>query len=344
MNFPCPVHALGQRWLGLYGLSPRLWQWSHQNAGRFDGIVTHGVWNFPNLAVRSAARKAGTKYGVFIHGALDPWFNKRYPFKHLKKLLYWPLQYAVLRDALGVFFTTDSERDLAATSFRPNRWNSVVVPCVINEPEGNPAVQTRTFYDSIPALRGRRFLLFLSRIQQKKGCDLLIQAFAQVASSNPDLDLVMAGPDQVGWLQTLQEMAANLGIAHRVHWPGLLSGDTKWGAFRAADAFILPSHQENFGIAVVESLAAGRPVLISNQINIWRDIEREGVGLVDDDSFEGTLSLLSRWLALPKPARDAMAERCHPAFVSRFSSRSRGSADFLNRRFLLAEPLDSTLV
>jgi len=338
-DFPCPAHALGQRWLGRFGFSPRLWRWLHQNAGRFDGIVMQGIWIFPNLAVRSAARKAGVEYGVFVHGALDPWFNKRYPLKHLKKLLYWPLQYPVLRDALGVFFTCDAERDLAATSFRPNRWKSVVVPYVIGEPEGNPTLQTQTFYERFPALRGRRFLLFLSRIQQKKGCDLLIQAFAHVASSNPDLDLVMAGPDQVGWQQTLEQMAADLGIAHRVYWPGMLSGDLKWGAFREADAFILPSHQENFGIAVVESLAVGRPVLISNQINIWQDVEREGVGLVDDDSLEGTLRLLSRWLSLPRPERDAMADRCQPAFVSRFSSR--GSADFLNRRFLLAELLDS---
>jgi len=85
-----PVHALGQRWLGRFGLSPRLWRWLRQNASRFDGIVMNGIWVFPDVAVRAAARHAGKPYAVFPHGALDPWFNKKYPLKHLKKLLYWP--------------------------------------------------------------------------------------------------------------------------------------------------------------------------------------------------------------------------------------------------------------
>jgi glycosyltransferase involved in cell wall biosynthesis len=334
-DYPCPVHALGQRWLGRFGLSPAFWRWLHRNASRFDGIVMHGIWIFPNLAVRAAARKAGVDYGVFVHGALDPWFNKRYPLKHLKKLLYWPLQYPVLRDARAAIFTTPSERDLAATSFSPSQWNSVIIPYAIGEPEGDPAAQIAAFYQKIPALRDRRYLLFLSRIQQKKGCDLLIQAFARIAPLQPDLDLVMAGPDQVGWQQTLRTMAQELGIADRVHWPGMLSGDVKWGAFRAAEAFILPSHQENFGIAVVESLAVGRPVLISNQINIWEDVEREGVGLVETDTLEGTEQLIRRWLALPAEQRNAMAARCEGVFSSRFSSK--GSAELLNRMLMPAD-------
>ena len=116
-----PVHALGQRWLGRFGLSPRLWRWLHQNASRFDGIVMNGIWVFPDVAVRASALRSGKPYAVFPHGALDPWFNRKYPLKHLKKLLYWPFQYPVLRDARAVLFTTATERDLASTSFRPNR-------------------------------------------------------------------------------------------------------------------------------------------------------------------------------------------------------------------------------
>jgi hypothetical protein len=86
-----PVHALGQRWLGRFGLSPRLWRWLHGNASRFDGIVMNGLWIFPDIAVRAAARRSGRPYAVFPHGALDPWFNKKYPLKRLKKMIYWPL-------------------------------------------------------------------------------------------------------------------------------------------------------------------------------------------------------------------------------------------------------------
>ncbi|MFZ0692016.1 MAG: glycosyltransferase, partial [Acidobacteriaceae bacterium] len=316
---PFPVHALGQRWLGRFGLSPRLWRWLRQNASRFDGIVMNGIWVFPDVAVRAAARRSGKPYAVFPHGALDPWFNKKYPLKHLKKLLYWPFQYPVLRDARAVLFTTAIERDLASTSFRPNHWNSLPVSYGISEPGGDHPLQIESFLSSVPQLRDRRYLLFMSRLHEKKGCDLLLHAFIRLAAEFPQIDLVIAGPDQVGLQGKLQQIAAEKKLADRVHWPGMLTGDRKWGALRAADAFVLPSHQENFGIVVAESLAAGRPVLISNQVNIWPDIQADGAGLVDDDTLEGTERLLRRWLELPPVERAAMATRAHACFAMRYS-------------------------
>ena len=339
-KIPCPVHALGPSFIGRYGFSPRLWRWLHANAHRFDGIVMNGIWTFPDLAVRSAAHRAQKPYGIFAHGALDPWFNRTYPFKHFKKILYWPIQYAVLRDARAVFFTSETERDLAEASFSPNRWHSVVVPYGINDPEerrraseeridtgderrtessGGPAEQKEAFYRAVPELRGRRYLLFLARIHEKKGCDLLLRAFANTAASVPDVDLVIAGPDKSGLKAKLQRLAEKLGIAGRVHWPGLLGGEIKWGAIRACDAFVLPSHQENFGIAVVEALAVGRPVLISDQVNIWKNIEADAVGLVDQDTLEGTERLLRRWFNLPTAEREAMAARAQDSFVRRYA-------------------------
>jgi glycosyltransferase involved in cell wall biosynthesis len=266
---------------------------------------------------------------------LDPWFNRKYPLKHLKKLLYWPLQHAVLHDAEAVFFTTEAERDLAKTSFRPSNWKSVVVPYGINDPEGrggDATEQIAAFYRRLPELRGRRYLLFLARIHEKKGCDLLLQAFAQTADSVPDVDLVIAGPDQEGMQAKLQRLAEKHGIAARVHWPGLIGGDLKWGAIRACDAFVLPSHQENFGVAVVECLAVGRPVLISNQVNIWAAIESDGVGLVDDDTLEGAQRLLRRWFELPAAERDAMAARARGSFIARFAMKRAAVA--INRVFV----------
>ncbi len=247
------------------------------------------------------------------------WFNKKYPLKHLKKLLYWPLQYPVLRDARAVLFTTATERDLAATSFRPHRWNGIPVAYGISQPTGDPAAQIQAFHAKFPELAGRRYLLFMSRLHEKKGCDLLVGAFGRLAANFPDVDLVIAGPDQVRLQGKLQEVAARNGIDTRVHWPGMLSGDLKWGALRSAEAFVLPSHQENFGIAVVESLAAGRPVLISNQVNIWPDIQTDGAGLVDDDTLEGTERLLRRWLELPSAEREAIAAHAFPCFSKRYS-------------------------
>lgn len=325
----CPVFALNQSYLGRFSYSPRLWRWLKANAGRFDGIVMNGIWSYPGVAVRLTARRAGRPYGVFTHGALDPWFNRRYPLKHAKKLAYWPIQYAVLRDAFAVFFTTSTERDLAKTSFRPNDWKSMVVPYGIvgpRESHGGPRGQVEEFYRKMPRLRGRRYLLFLARIHEKKGCDLLLKAFAELANSVPDVDVVMAGPDQEGKQARLRAMAERLGIGRRVHWPGLITGDVKWGALRACEAFILPSHQENLGISVVEALSVGRPVLLTYPVNIWPEIKNEGVGLADEDTLEGILRLLRSWFALPESERAAMAERAQPCFASRFSMKQAAVA------------------
>jgi glycosyltransferase involved in cell wall biosynthesis len=265
-------------------------------------------------------------YVVFTHGMLDPWFKRQYPAKHLKKYLYWPAQYWVLHNAETVMFTSTLERDLAPRSFWPHSWKSFVVPYGTGEPPTNIGAQAEAWFGRIPALRGRRYLLFLSRIHEKKGCDLLIEAFARVAEKYPEVDLVIAGPDQVGLQAKLQKQAKDLGIASRVHWPGLLTGDAKWGAVRNCEAFILPSHQENFGVVVAEPLACGRPVLISNQVNIWPEIEQERVGLVAPDTLAGTEELISRWLALPDADRNAMIARTSEVFRRRYSMRSSAVA------------------
>lgn len=318
-NIPYVVHALGLGKLGNFKLSFRLWSWLHEHATRFDGIVVHGVWSFANLAVGMAARRSAVPFLIFPHGSLDPWFCKSYPIKGAGKRLYWPLQRAVLRDAAAVVFTSETERDLAAKGFPRRDWNSAVAPIGICEPEGEPQTQSEHFYKQLPALRNRRYLLSLARICEKKGCDLLIRAFAKVAQLEPTLDVVIAGPDEGGLRAKLQRHALACDIAHRVHWPGILQGDAKWGALRNAEAFILPSHQENFGIAIVQALAVGRPVLISNQVNIWTTIDADKAGFVDDDSEIGTLRLIERWLRLTEVERRLMSVRAYECFGRHFS-------------------------
>jgi glycosyltransferase involved in cell wall biosynthesis len=149
-------------------------------------------------------------------------------------------------------------------------------------------------------------ILFLGRIHEKKGCDLLLRAWKEVLSSGmrniSDIHLVMAGPADHAYGAEMKELAGKLGIGTRVTWTGMITGDLKWGSLRAADAFILPSHQENFGVSVVEALACGVPVLISNKVNIWREIEEDNAGLVENDDLGGhdpvarTLVRSSRWL------------------------------------------------
>ena len=320
-RYPFQVVAMGPARF-TYGYNRRLLQWLRAHAGSYDGVVVEGVWQYNGVAVRAAAR-GRVPYLVFTHGMLDPWFQQTYPFKHLKKYLYWfAAQYSVLHDAFRVVFTTDQERELATKSFWPHTWRSVVVPLGTNRPGGDPTQQKEAFYAACPDARGRRFLLFLGRIHRKKGCDLLIEAFARVAELDPGMDIVVAGPDQVALQAKLVHLAAERGVGNRVHWPGMLQGDAKWGAFYAAEAFVLPSHQENFGIAIAEAIACSKPVLISNKVNIWHYVTEDGVGLVDEDTVEGTERMLRSWFMMSEADKQAMSARTEASFDRRFSMRN----------------------
>jgi len=257
---------------------------------------------------------------MFVHGALDPWFKRTYPLKHIKKWLYWPwAEYRVLRDAQAVLFTCDAERVLARKSFWLYRANEAVVDFGIPVPVGDPHGQREGFFRMYPATRNKRLLLLLSRIHPKKGCDLLIEAFAKVAGRNPELHLVMAGPDQEGWQQKLMDLAKAHGMADRITWTGMLTGDIKWGAFHAADVFVLPSHSENFGIVVAEALACSLPVLITDKVNIWREIMQDGAGFAEPDTIEGTVALLERWLGLSADELHQMRIRARACFEDRYN-------------------------
>ncbi len=313
------IHALGKG-KGTYGYSKSLMPWLEQNVKKYDKVIIHGLWQYHGLAAMRACTERGVPYHVYTHGMLDPWFKKTYPLKHLKKWLYWPwAEYRVLKNARSVIFTCEEERRLARESFWLYRVNESVTSYGTATPPQDADGLSAVFADAFPDLAGRRFVLFLSRIHEKKGCDLLIQAFAKVAAQDPELQLAIAGPDQTGLKAKLQALAEYHGIAHRIHWLGMLSGDLKWGAFHASEAFILPSHQENFGIVVAEALGCGKPVLMSNKVNIWREIEADKAGIVANDDLAGTESLLTKWIAMSNEERRVMSENAISCFTNRFT-------------------------
>ncbi|MGQ0700536.1 MAG: glycosyltransferase [Panacagrimonas sp.] len=317
-----PSTGLGPTRGGTFAYTPRLIPWLRLHAAEFDAATVHGLWQFHGPAARLGLRSAGVPYFVFPHGMLDPWFKHEYPLKHAKKLLYWHLaQHAVLRDAAAVLFTCEEERRLARESFRRYEVREAVVNYGTSSPSEIHPENRQAVLAAFPSLAGKRLILFLGRLHEKKGCDLLIAAFARVAVREPDLHLVMAGPDQTGWKAALMRMAAELGVGERITWTGMLQGELKWGALLAAEAFILPSHQENFGIAVAEALAVGTPALISDKVNIWREIEADGAGLVAADTVEGTVSLLERWLAMTPDQREHMSEQAKACFEARFEMK-----------------------
>lgn len=314
----CPVHALRSRWFDrLFPLS--MLHWLRANLHRYDVVVIHAIWHWHIYVAWLALRRTGKPYVVFPHGMLDPWFKRRYPLKHLKKWLVWPWAvHPALRDADAVIFTCDQERRLAKESFWLYHVNAVVLPFGT---EGVPRPNhdyTDAFLPQHSSLAGRRILLFLGRVHPKKAPDLLFHALANLQREglwNPlDHVLVMAGPCSDPYAQILQQLAERLAITESIIWTGLLQDDQKWGAFQAAEAFVLPSHQENFGIAVVEALSTSTPVLMTHAVNIAPEIAAAGAGFVGLDSEAGITALLRRWLHLDAPARYAMGLRARACF------------------------------
>jgi glycosyltransferase involved in cell wall biosynthesis len=317
-DLPLTVHALGPSH-GSYRYNARLVPWLRAHAHEYDSVIVNGIWQYPSFAAWRVLHKAGIPYFVFVHGMLDPWFKEEYPLKHLKKWLYWPwAEYRVLRDARAVLFTSEEERRLARRSFWLYRANELVVPYGTSSPPPDRERCREKFLATYPELRGRRILLFFGRIHEKKGCDMLVEAFAKLAAGDPALHLVIAGPGRPPLVDSLKDLARTHGAADRISWPGMLQGDLKWGAFYCAEVFVLPSHQENFGIAVAEALGCGLPVLISDKVNIWREVESDKAGLTDSDTLAGTESLLRRWLAMSQDSKLEMSAGATRSFEKRF--------------------------
>jgi glycosyltransferase involved in cell wall biosynthesis len=306
------VHALGHG-LTSYQYSRNLASWLSQHRSDYDRVIVNGLWQHQGIIAWREFAGSSTPYYVFPHGMLDPWFKTSFPLKHLKKWLYWPwAEYRVLRDATAVIFTSEEERVQARNSFWLYRARERVSPLGFESRVIAPNAKEK-FLVRYPQLKKTRILLFLGRLHPKKGCDMLIEALPR----DSDFSLVLAGPDQIGWAKNLRAKV-DVDLAQRVIFAGMLQGEEKDGAFAAAEAFILPSHQENFGMSVVEALAAGIPVLISNRVNIWREIDTDRAGFVENDDLTGTTKLIERWRRTSSIERDEMRINARKCFQRRF--------------------------
>ncbi len=337
------VHALGKRW-GVWGYHPALRPWLEANLPRFDVAILNGLWLYPGYALsRFTGRSNMPPYFVFAHGMLDPWFQRspERRWKAMRNWCYWKLiERHVIGRASAMLFTCAEEMRLAQDTFRPYQpRRQVNVGYGVSQPPEFNERMVDAFAQACPGLNGRPHFIFLGRIDSKKGVDLLIRAYAAVYGDGKVTvprslagyqtavpALVIAGPGlETEYGRQMQQLAAKLCPSAltspslpAVFWPGMLKGDAKWGALYRASAFVLPSHQENFGIAVVEALACVTPVLISNQVNIWREIEADRAGLVADDTLAGTQQLFHRWENLSSEEKKAMTWAAKDSYFNRF--------------------------
>ena len=320
------IHALGPRgnpdrpagalsYKERLAYSPALLPWLRRHAGDYDAVIVHLLWNYATMASRRALVGGTTPYYVFPHGSLDPWFKEAYPRKDIAKQVLWPFNEGRLcNTAQGVLFTTEEERIGAQDRYWPYKVKAEVVGFGSSDVTGTAEHQEAAFRNAVPSLGDRRYLLFLSRIHPKKGCDLLIEAFCRIAGRHPDLDLVMAGPDQIGWQADLQAIAERHGFGHRIHWTGMIADDVKWGAYWGCEAFTLTSHTENFGMVVAEALACERPVLITDKVNVWREVAAAEAGWVVPDTQDAVNGMIERFVDATVDERSQRANNARACY------------------------------
>ncbi|MCC6680128.1 MAG: glycosyltransferase [Phycisphaeraceae bacterium] len=239
-----------------------------------DIVHIHCLWEWIQHAAASEARRCGKPYIFRPAGMLDPyslragrWGKRAYLALFLRR---------DLNGAAAIHFTAEIERD--KVSKMGLRAQTIVEPNGIELDDFRSLPAPGSFRQRYPQLGDKPIVLFLSRVHPKKGVDLLIDAFAVAETGNAVL--VIAGPADAAYQQQLEQQIAQRGLTDRVLFTGMLHGLERIEAYVDADLFVLPSHQENFGIVVIEALASGVAVLISDQIDIWPSIRDHDVGRV----------------------------------------------------------------
>jgi glycosyltransferase involved in cell wall biosynthesis len=290
-----------------------IWLWRH--ASDYSLIHIHALFSWCSNVAALIARCKGIPYVIRPLGVLNRWgMENRRPL--LKRLSFALIERRVLGYAAFVHYTAELERvEAIECGFRDS---PIIIPNPVEFPKGSDAAAKEHLRVRYPELRARRIVLFLSRIDRKKGLDLLIPAFQCVLKSVPDAALVIAGDGDRALIETLRGQCRALGIEDSVYWPGFLEGEAKQGALGEAEVFVLPSYSENFGIAVIEAMAAGVPVIITDRVGICREVGEGNAGLVTPPASEPLSRAMVRLLS-DEPFRMALGQNGRALARSRFA-------------------------
>lgn len=258
-----------------WGTSPALARALRETIPRADVVHLHSLYFHHTMVTARLCRRFGVPYLLQPHGALDPYLYRHH--RRRKSIVDIWFQNAATRRASALQFTTDEERSLA----EPHTFGTrgVVVPIGLNPGDYAELPPRGAFRDLHPSICDRPIVLFLGRLNFKKGVDVLLLAFAEAVKAGLDAHLVLAGPDG-GDRGRIESLIDERGLRARTTLTGMVTGTEKLALMADADLFALSSWTENFGIAVVEAMACGLPVAISNRVNLWRSVADADAGWV----------------------------------------------------------------
>ena len=344
-DFPASLQVIG------LGEAKTGWQynkalipWLEENAKNYDCVIMNGMWSYHTYATIKVLKKlrfknpSVPKVYLMPHGMLDPWFqkDKTRRLKAIRNYFYWHLiEKKVVNAVDGLLFTCQEELLLARTTFggyNPKKEFNIGYG-IVAPPKSNIKM-IEGFYEQFNISKEKPYLLFLSRIHPKKGVDLLLKAYNKALIQSQSIaempQLIIAGSGlETDYGKELEEfIKTHPALQQKVQFVGHIGGDLKWGAIYGCEAFILPSHQENFGIAIAEALACSKAVLITNKVNIYREIENGNGGYVEEDTVEGTYKNIYKWLSLSIQEKEQMGLNAFTVYQQHFNIENAANAYF----------------
>lgn len=296
-----------------YSTSLPLRGWLRREAARFDVIHIHELFTFPSIAGARAAEGAGRPYVLTPHGVLMRW-DRMHSRPALKRLSIALIERRVVDRAAVVHFTTDRERTESLEVVAPR--HDVVFPLGLDLSEFASPPPRDALEERLPALRGRQYVLFLSRLHPKKGAETLLRSFARLDA--PAVALVIAGSGDPAYARSLRDLAGSLGIAEGVVFAGFLDKRERLAALAAALCLVQPSASESLGVSVVEAMAAGIPVVATDGVALSADVAAAGAGVTVAPDPTALAAVLERILG-DGALRAAMGERGRAFAHQRFS-------------------------
>jgi len=299
---PVARHVYFRRQTNFYSTSIPMRNWLARHIAAYDVVHVHGLFNFAALVGARAAHACDRPYVLTPHGTLDSW-GLRHHKPILKRLSIALLESAVLRRAAAVHLTSDLER--SETEKLRFLRNTTVIPL---------GMDISPFLLPPPLQRPKQFssdlgvkptILFLSRVDHKKGLDVLLDAFRLVLAAIPSAVLAIAGDGHPQLIRALQQQVERLEMADSVRWLGFVSGENKLWLLSNCSLFVLPSQSENFGLAVVEAMASGIPVIVSPGVALAQMVARHGAGEVCEALPSPLARTLVSWLQDPNRCKAA---------------------------------------
>ena len=323
------IHNMGPSLLGDYNLNFKFTKWLIQNRSKYDLFIVHGLWQFNTLAARLFLKK---KYYVFVHGQLDPSYKKFF-FNKIKKFIYWNLiEKKNLKDSKFILLTNKKEKDLLNDTYVNTKGlKKKVVDYGILEPKYDTSKVKKIFYKKFKSLKDKDFYIYLGRFHNKKGCEIIMNAVKYFSLRKKPINVLMCGSNNI-YKKYLQKISKDLNIEKNIIWSNFLKNDIKLGALLSSKAMLLPSYGENFGVALVEAMACGIPVLTTNKVNIYNYIIKNNAGYISSPNNVNFIKIINKFENLKKSNITQLKKNAYRCFKNNFllSKKIKILAEYIN--------------